>query len=81
MPVKRRLLKEEANINSRASQAVQWLRTHLSVQEMEKTGSIHELGRSSGVGTVNPFLYYSLENPMDRRALWAMVHGVAKSWT
>ena len=23
----------------------------------------------------------SMENPMDRRAWWAKIHGVAKSWT
>jgi len=34
MPVKGRLLKEEANINSRVSQVVQCLRIYLSVQEM-----------------------------------------------
>ena len=25
--------------------------------------------------------YSCLENPMDREAWWAVVHGVAKSWT
>ena len=25
--------------------------------------------------------YSCLENPMDRGAWWAIVHGVAKSWT
>ena len=29
----------------------------------------------------NPLQYSCLENPMDRRAWWATVHGVAKSWT
>ena len=29
----------------------------------------------------NPLQYYCLENPMDRGALQATVHGVAKSWT
>ena len=28
-----------------------------------------------------PLQYPCLENPMDRGALWAIVHGVAKSWT
>ena len=81
IPVKDRLLKEEANVNSRVSQVVRCLRIHLSVQEMKEMGSIPELGRSPGVGTGNPFLYYSLENPMGRRVLRAMVHGFAKSWT
>ena len=29
----------------------------------------------------NPLQYSCLENPMDRGAQWARVHGVAKSWT
>ena len=29
----------------------------------------------------NPLQYSSLENPMDRGAWWAIVHGVAKNWT
>ena len=32
-------------------------------------------------GNDNPFQYSCLENPMDRRAWQAMVHGVAKNWT
>ena len=39
------------------------------------------LGRSPGEGNGNPLQYYCLENPMDRGAWWATVHGVAKSWT
>ena len=29
----------------------------------------------------NPLQYSFLENPMDRGAWWATIHGVAKSWT
>ena len=36
---------------------------------------------SSGEGNGNRLQYSSLENPMDRGAWWATVHGVAKSWT
>ena len=36
-------------------------------------------GRSPGEGNGNPLQYSCLENPMDRRAWWATVHGVAKS--
>ena len=36
-------------------------------------------GRSSGVESGNPFQYSCLENPMDRGAWQATVHGVAKS--
>ena len=41
-------------------------------------GSIPGLGRSSGGGHGNPLQYSCLENPMDRGAQWAIVHGVAK---
>ena len=41
------------------------------------TGSIPGLGSSPGEGNVNPLEYSCLENPMDRGARWATVHGVA----
>ena len=44
-------------------------------------GSIPGLGRSPGEGNGNPLQYSCLENPMDRGAWWATVHGVAKSLT
>ena len=44
-------------------------------------GSISGLGRSPGEGNGNPLQYSCLENPMDRGAWWAAVHGVAKSRT
>jgi len=34
-----------------------------------------------GGGHSNPLQYSCLENPMDRGAWWATVHGVAKSQT
>ena len=37
--------------------------------------------RSPGEGNGNPLQYSCLENPMDREAWRATVHGVAKSWT
>ena len=43
--------------------------------------SIPGLGRSPGEGNGNLLQYSCLENPMDRGAWWATVHGVAKSWT
>ena len=39
------------------------------------------LGRSPGGGNLSPLLYPCLENPMDRRAWQAVVHGVSKSQT
>ena len=44
-------------------------------------GSILGLGRSPGEGNGNPLQYSCLENPMDRGAWRATVHGVAKSRT
>ena len=40
-------------------------------------GSVPGLGRSSGEGNGNPLQYSCLENPMDRGAWRATVHGVA----
>ena len=40
-------------------------------------GSIPGLGRSRGEGNGNPLQYSYLENPMDRGACRATVHGVA----
>ena len=45
------------------------------------TGSIPGSGRSLAGGRSNPFQYSCLENPMDREACQAAVHGVAKSRT
>ena len=44
-------------------------------------GSIPGLRRSAGGGHGNPLKYSCLENPMDRGAWRATVHGVAKSDT
>ena len=44
-------------------------------------GSIPGLGRSPGGRHGNPLQYSCLENPMDRGAWWATVHGVTKSQT
>ena len=52
------------------------------MQEMLRdVGSILGSGRSLGGGHGNSFQYSSLENPMDRGAWWAAVHGVTKSQT
>ena len=40
--------------------------------------SIPGFGRSSGEGNGNPLQYSCLENPIDRGALQATVHAVAK---
>ena len=45
------------------------------------TASISGLGRSPGGGNGSPLQDSCLENPMDRGAWRATVHGVAKSHT
>ena len=41
-------------------------------------GLIPESGRSLGEGNGNPLQYSCLENPPDRGAGWATVHGVTR---
>ena len=48
---------------------------------MQETGSIPASGRSPGEGHGNSLQYSCLENPTNRGAWWATVHGVAKSHT
>ena len=52
-----------------------------SACNMGDPDSIPGLGRSPGEGNGNPLQYSCLENPMDRRAWWATVHGVAEGQT
>ena len=42
------------------------------------TGLISRLGRSPGGGRQNPLQFSCLENPMDRGAWQATVHGVTR---
>ena len=49
--------------------------------DVRDAGSIPGLGRSPEGGNGYPLQYSCLENPMDRGAQWATVHGVTKSWT
>ena len=44
-------------------------------------GLIPGSGRSPGEGNSNPLQCSCLENSMDRGCWWAVVHGVAESWT
>jgi len=41
-------------------------------------GLIPVLGRFPGEGNGNPLQYSCLENPMDRGAWWATIHGVVR---
>ena len=49
--------------------------------DIREVDSIPWLGRSPGGGDDNPLQYSCLENPMDRGAWGAIVHGVAQSRT
>ena len=49
--------------------------------DVENTGLIPGLGRSSGEGNSFPLQYSCLENSMDRGAWQATVHGVTESDT
>ena len=57
------------------------VRTLLLMQETGDMGAIPGLGRSPGGRHGNPLQYSCLENPMDRGAWRAIVHGIPKSWT
>ena len=50
-------------------------------RRLRDVGSVPGLGRSPGGGHGNPLQYSCLENPMDRGAWRATVHGVTKSRT
>ena len=53
----------------------------MSASNAGDPGSIPGSGRSPGEGNGNPLQYSCLENPLDRGAWQATVHGVAKSRT
>ena len=48
--------------------------------DIRDVGSNLRVGRSPAGGHGNPLQYSCLENPMDRGAWRASVHGVTKSW-
>jgi len=52
-----------------------------SAGDIRDTGLIPGLGRFPGEGNNNPLQYPCLENPMDREALQATIHRVAKGRT
>ena len=49
--------------------------------DTREASSIPGLGRCPGEGNSNPLQYSCLENPRDRGAWRAIVHGATKSWT
>ena len=64
-------------ISIRASLVAQMVKK--SAYKTRDQGLISGSGRSPGEGNGNPFQHSCLENPMDRRAWWSTVHGVAQS--
>ena len=70
------LVNQKANL--RASLVTHWKEFTCNARDL---GLIPRSGRSSGEGNGYPLQYPCLENPMDRGAWWAIVHGVAKSQT
>ena len=52
-----------------------------NAEDTGDSGLIPGSGRSPGGGNVNPLQYSHLENPIDRGAWLATVHGVAESQT
>ena len=76
------MLYKQAYIHPQASLAALVVK-HLpaSAGDIRDVGSIPGLGRSPGGGRGNPLQYSCLENPMDRGAWQASVHGVTQSQT
>ena len=52
-----------------------------NARDTENVGSIPGSGRAPEEVNGNLLQYSSLENPMDRGACWATVHGVSKGQT
>ena len=78
-------MKDENGLHLRstcwASLVAQRRITRLQCRICRRLGSVSRWGRSPGEGHGNPLQYSCLENPMDRGAWWATVHGVTKSRT
>ena len=49
--------------------------------DAEDAGSTPGLGRNHEEGNGSPLQYSCWENPMEKGAVQAIVHGVTKSWT
>ena len=68
--------------NNRASQVALVVKnTPANAGDTRETGLIPGSGRSPGGGHGSPHQYSCLDNPTDRGAWQATVHGVTKSWT
>ena len=74
-----RLVKKIRSLISKASQVAQLVKNSpANARYARDVGSISGSGRSPGEGNGNPLQYSCLENPMDRGAWLATVHGVAE---
>ena len=71
----------EGLVKIRASQVAQQVKSACNGKDTGDMGSIPGSGRSLGGGHSNPLQYSYLENPMNRGASTATVHGVVKSLT
>ena len=75
---------EEAHPHYRTSLVAQSVKKPPAMQEIAcnigDQGSVPGSGSSPGEGNGNPLQYSCLENPMDRGAWQAIVHGVTQSW-
>ena len=74
---------EEADENNDKSECIYWFFFRdgkESACRVGDPGSIPALGRSPGEGNGYPLQYSCLENPMDRGAWRATVHGVGHNW-
>ena len=60
---------------------LRWLSDRDAASHAEDLGSDPGSARSPGGGNDNLLQYSSLENPIDRGAWKAAVHGVTKCWT
>ena len=75
-------VKNANNILVRACQAVLVVKNPLaSAADRRDVAAILRSGRSPGKGHGHPLQYACLQNPMDREAWGAIVHGVTKSQT
>ena len=66
-------------MTQRASLVV-WMVKNLPAMQETRVQSLDQED-PPGEGNGNPLQYSCLENPMDRGAWQAIVHGVAKHWT
>ena len=64
-------------VNIRLAMVLMVKNSPANAGDVTDVGSIPGSGRSPGGGHDNPLHYSSRENPMDRGAQWAIVHGVA----